>query len=267
MYATFAKEAKEEGFDRIAYLFEMVGKIEKEHEERYRRLLENVENGLVSVSYTHLDVYKRQGGTEAVQGLGQTLKMAFLGEEAPAAQSYLQKTQQLFREDMDGVEAVVNDILYGIGEMLPAVAVGIATGGAGVPAAVGSAVSSLVTAGTSFGSTYSQARREGKEAGEAASYALLTAASEAALQYGFSGVKALGGSALSRTLGKKLDGVLGKLASGNLGQRFAGMVLKNIGQNGGEFVEEYLQSVMTPFLRNAAFGENNEVSFLSEDAL
>ena len=207
------------------------------------------------------------GGTEAVQGLGQTLKMAFLGEEAPAAQSYLQKTQQLFREDMDGVEAVVNDILYGIGEMLPAVAVGIATGGAGVPAAVGSAVSSLVTAGTSFGSTYSQARREGKEAGEAASYALLTAASEAALQYGFSGVKALGGSALSRTLGKKLDGVLGKLASGNLGQRFAGMVLKNIGQNGGEFVEEYLQSVMTPFLRNAAFGENNEVSFLSEDAL
>lgn len=47
MYATFAKEAKEEGFDRIAYLFEMVGKIEKEHEERYRRLLENVENGLV----------------------------------------------------------------------------------------------------------------------------------------------------------------------------------------------------------------------------
>ena len=47
MYATFAKEAKEEGFDRIAYLFEAVGKIEKEHEARYLKLLENVENGLV----------------------------------------------------------------------------------------------------------------------------------------------------------------------------------------------------------------------------
>ena len=47
MYATFAKEAKEEGFDKIAYLFEEVGKIEKEHEERYRKLLENVEDGLV----------------------------------------------------------------------------------------------------------------------------------------------------------------------------------------------------------------------------
>ena len=47
MYATFAKEAKEEGFDRIAALFEGVAKIEKEHEDRYRALLSNVEEGKV----------------------------------------------------------------------------------------------------------------------------------------------------------------------------------------------------------------------------
>lgn len=47
MYATFAKEAREEGFDDIAALFEGVAAIEKEHEERYRKLLSNVENGLV----------------------------------------------------------------------------------------------------------------------------------------------------------------------------------------------------------------------------
>ncbi len=47
MYAEFAKVAKEEGFTRIAYLFEAVGKIEKEHEERYRKLLANVEGDLV----------------------------------------------------------------------------------------------------------------------------------------------------------------------------------------------------------------------------
>ena len=46
MYAKFAAEARE-GFTRIAALFEMVGKIEKEHEERYRRLLANIEDGLV----------------------------------------------------------------------------------------------------------------------------------------------------------------------------------------------------------------------------
>ena len=47
MYDEFAKTAKEEGFDRIAYLFEAVGKIEKEHEERYGRLINNIEEGLV----------------------------------------------------------------------------------------------------------------------------------------------------------------------------------------------------------------------------
>ena len=40
MYAEFAKTAKEEGFARIAYLFEEVGKIEKEHEERYLKVFE-----------------------------------------------------------------------------------------------------------------------------------------------------------------------------------------------------------------------------------
>ena len=47
MYDEFAKTAKEEGFARIAYLFEEVGKREKEHEERYLKLLENVKEGKV----------------------------------------------------------------------------------------------------------------------------------------------------------------------------------------------------------------------------
>ena len=47
MYKEFAKTAKEEGFDHIAYLFEEVGKIEKHHEERYLKLLKNVEDDLV----------------------------------------------------------------------------------------------------------------------------------------------------------------------------------------------------------------------------
>ncbi len=47
MYAEFAKTAKEEGFEKIAYLFKEVGKIEKEHEERYKKLLENIEGDVV----------------------------------------------------------------------------------------------------------------------------------------------------------------------------------------------------------------------------
>lgn len=47
MYAKMAQDAKEEGFNDIAYLFEAVGRIEKTHEDRYRKLLANVEGGLV----------------------------------------------------------------------------------------------------------------------------------------------------------------------------------------------------------------------------
>lgn len=47
MYARMAKEAREEGFEELAILFEGVGKIEKEHEERYRQLIKNLEEGQV----------------------------------------------------------------------------------------------------------------------------------------------------------------------------------------------------------------------------
>ncbi len=47
MYVSFAKEAREEGFEEIAKLFEGVAAIEKEHEERYRKLLANIEGDLI----------------------------------------------------------------------------------------------------------------------------------------------------------------------------------------------------------------------------
>jgi len=47
MYPDFAKDAKEEGFTKIAALFELVAKIEREHEQRYLKLLENLEDGSV----------------------------------------------------------------------------------------------------------------------------------------------------------------------------------------------------------------------------
>ncbi len=47
MYPEFAKVAKEEGFEEIANLFELVAKIEKTHEERYKKLLKNIKEGVV----------------------------------------------------------------------------------------------------------------------------------------------------------------------------------------------------------------------------
>ena len=47
MYARFAKEAEEEGFKEIANRFRQIGEVEKHHEERYRKLLENIQDGTV----------------------------------------------------------------------------------------------------------------------------------------------------------------------------------------------------------------------------
>ena len=47
MYPRMAQEAKEEGFTKIAALFTLVAKVEKAHEERYKKLLENIEQGIV----------------------------------------------------------------------------------------------------------------------------------------------------------------------------------------------------------------------------
>ena len=47
MYDEFAKVAEEEGFTKIAFLFKSVGEIEKHHEERYRKLLKNIEDEVV----------------------------------------------------------------------------------------------------------------------------------------------------------------------------------------------------------------------------
>ena len=47
MYKEMAETAREEGFEKLAFLFDGVGKIEKEHEERYLTLLKNLEEGVV----------------------------------------------------------------------------------------------------------------------------------------------------------------------------------------------------------------------------
>lgn len=72
MYAEFARTAREEGFEKIAHLFETVGQIEKTHEERFLALLENVKNRKV---FARMDVQVWQ-----CRNCGHI----YVGKEAPA---------------------------------------------------------------------------------------------------------------------------------------------------------------------------------------
>ena len=84
MYAGFAKEAKEEGFAKIAYLFESVAKIEKEHEARYRALLANIDGE---------KVFKRDA---VVVWQCQNCGHIHVGTEAPAICPVCDHTQAYF---------------------------------------------------------------------------------------------------------------------------------------------------------------------------
>jgi rubrerythrin len=84
MYKEFAETAKAEGFDQIAKLFEMVGGIEKEHEERYLALLKNIEEGVV---------FKKD---KVVMWKCRNCGYIHVGEEAPAVCPVCKHAQSFF---------------------------------------------------------------------------------------------------------------------------------------------------------------------------
>ena len=91
MYKEFAETAKEEGFEKIAYLFEEVAKIEKEHEKRYMTLLGNINDDMV---------FKK--GEETVW-ICRNCGHVYVGDEAPKVcpvcnhpQSYFEKKSEKY---------------------------------------------------------------------------------------------------------------------------------------------------------------------------
>ena len=84
MYKEFAETAKAEGFTEIAKLFEMVGAIEKEHEERYLALLKNIEEGIV---------FKKD---KVVMWKCRNCGYIHVGEEAPAVCPVCKHAQSFF---------------------------------------------------------------------------------------------------------------------------------------------------------------------------
>ena len=86
MYKEFARVAKEEGFDKIAFLFEEVGKIEKHHEERFMTLIKEIEDDLV---------FKK--GEETVW-ICRNCGHVFIGKEAPKTCPVCSHPQSYFEQ-------------------------------------------------------------------------------------------------------------------------------------------------------------------------
>ena len=212
--------------------------------------------------------YSTGAGMESgIYGIGSAINRAVALNDEPYTQSYMQQTYNQLRPQVDGALGVAADISNSIGNMIPAVAAGTFAG----PAA-GAAVMGLSTGGNA----YADARREGKSDEEAGRYALLEGGKEALMSYLLSGIGSLGKAGASATLSKipalnKAAQTVGKVADKlkvnpkvRAAFRASGKYLANMGDEG---LEEYIQEVLEPVIRNVAFDENNEMNLFSEEAL
>jgi hypothetical protein len=145
-----------------------------------------------------------------------------------------------------------------MGNMLPSIALTVATGGLGAPAALAQGVGALTMGLSAKGNAYNWALQQGYTKEQAESYSTFVGVSEAGLQYIMGGISAFGGI--------DADGIVTKLfPKVSNGLLKAG--LKLVVKSAGEGVEEYLQTIFEPVYRNMAFGENNEFLLYSDEAM
>ena len=161
------------------------------------------------------------------------------------SQHQYEKYAQKALENSSGIEKVALDIQGNLARMVPQMA---------MPGKKTAIVTGFANYG---GGAYNEARREGKSEAEATKYGMSIGALEMGLQ------KALGG----------LNNVYGKSALSNVTNKVMGNVVKNktlrntIASMGSEGVEEYIQDIVNPVVRNVTMNENNEFKPFTEEAL
>ena len=176
---------------------------------------------------------------------------------APSATQYASAE---VRENLEGGWGVAYDVGSAIGNMIPSIIVSAAT-------PIGGQALGAVTLGASAsGNAYAEAINAGYDKDQARSYAFMVGASEAGLQYLLGGIGKFGG----KFTGKFGTKIATKLVS-NVNNAYAKMAIsggaKLVTNLVSEFGEEYLQEVLTPVFKNAAFGTNEEVKIVSSEAL
>ncbi|WP_302760290.1 hypothetical protein [Christensenella hongkongensis] len=191
------------------------------------------------------------GVESGVQGIQQTASLLG-GNEKPHDSTSGQITREKLREGYTGARAVVSDLTNNVGNMTPALMASLFPGG--------QALSAATLGVSSFGNSYRQAKQEGKPTDQAVAYAIPSALSEVLMQKVLGGVKALGGNT---NLAKSAANAMGKAVKNPIAQKG----LESLAHMGSEGAEEYLQALLDPILRNAAFGEQNKLDPLSEDKL
>lgn len=190
------------------------------------------------------------GLDQYASGVKQTVENVF-GDGTRIPTSSFQYGSSGIRQGLGKAGKLGYDIVTTTSNMIPTITAAAMTGGAG-------AVTGAASMGASvYGNTYNQAIQQGYSQKQANSYALISAASETALQYILGGISKLGGVATNSVVQKSVQNI----------RSAAGRAAAELGlRMGGEFTEEYLQEVLDPVFRNMMLDENNKVQLVNEEA-
>ncbi len=200
------------------------------------------------------------GYDEAMKGIEQVGR-GVLGDEAPVQRSAMGEAQKQIAPTLEGGAKLANDILFSAGQMVPAVVVGAATGGAGVAPTLANALGAGVTGLTSAGSTYGNTVEEGYSPDQARLYSVINGALEAGLQYALGGIKGVSSGGI-------LKGVAGDLSKKLASSPKVVQKIASIAASAGdEFTEEWLQGVIDSFVRNSVLGEENDINPFTWDKI
>lgn len=207
-----------------------------------------------------LNLYVDTGINQYIQGVNTTYNVilgkdlsdiANEGDSAYDIASYALKTY--YKSNGEKLNSAIQDVVTNIANNTPGMAAGLVAGGFGLPGIAASAVGTSVFGVSVFGNSYKEGARLGVTNKEKLLvYALASTASECALEYAVGGVPGVGGvlsgEAISN-LSKRVSSALAKAS------------IKIAGNGAGEFVEEGVQSLLSPILQKYILGADVETVF------
>ena len=257
----FAKEMTEDEYNIYAYY---LGKGDTDSAQKYLdsieqsityRFAENFyEQNLKDANIFEQIVFGLSAGTEQFQTGLENL----VSDSTEFAPSYRQIISGKVQEDLKDSTfgKVAYDLSVTTGNMLPSIITSAVVGY--INPVAGQIVGSTLMGASAKGNAYAEMINLGYTKEQASNYSTLVGASESGLQYMLGGIGKLGGSVSSKAISSavsKIDNV------------FARTAIQLGGSMISEGAEEYLQEVLDPFFKNIAFGEDNDIRFISEEAL
>lgn len=257
----FAKEMTEDEYNIYAYY---LGKGDTDSAQKYLdsieqsityRFAENFyEQNLKDANIFEQIIFGFSAGTEQFQTGLENL----ISDETEYDSSYRQLISGKVQEDLKDSTfgKVAYDLSVTTGNMLPSILASTAIGL--INPVAGKWVGTSLMGASASGNAYAEMINLGYDKDQARFYSVLVGASEAGLQSILGHVGKLGGSLSNKAISSavsKIDNVYARAAI-----QFGGGMLS-------EGAEEYLQEVLDPFFKNIAFGEDNDIRFISEEAL